>query len=251
MKSSSLIHKAAQVFMKDVRSELKTRYGIGSVALFAVTSLVVASFAVSPYALEADTQSAFLWIVLFFSAMSGLSRSFVKEEETKTALALKLSAPPLAIYFGKLLFNLVLMLGVEAIVVPMFLLFMDISLSSPLVFAASVLLGDALPCGLKHDRGGNNLEGQLQGHAVRSPFVSHMHARAHNGSEDDSIVSFGDGLLLSKSRDGRDCGVHSDNNDAVFNAVRVRLERIAAKRSHLFFGRFRWFLSICWEFGWR
>ncbi|MCK7473029.1 MAG: heme exporter protein CcmB [Rhodopseudomonas palustris] len=108
---SSLIHKAAQVFMKDVRCELKTRYGIGSVALFAVTSLVVASFAVSPYALEADTQSAFLWIVLFFSAMSGLSRSFVKEEETKTALALKLSAPPLAVYFGKLLFNLVLMLG--------------------------------------------------------------------------------------------------------------------------------------------
>jgi heme exporter protein B len=141
MKSSSLIHKAAQVFLKDVKSELKTRYGIGSVALFAVTSLVVASFAVSPYALEADTQSAFLWIVLFFSAMSGLSRSFVKEEETKTALALKLSAPPLAVYFGKLLFNLVLMLGVEVIVVPMFLLFMDISLSSPLVFASSVLLG--------------------------------------------------------------------------------------------------------------
>lgn len=141
MSSSSLAGKAIQVFMKDVRSEMHTRYGIGSVALFAVTSLVVASFAVSPYALEPDAQSAFLWVVLFFSAMSGLSRSFVKEEETRTAIALRLSAPALAVFAGKMAFNLALMIAVELIVVPMFLLFMDISLTSPGLFAASVALG--------------------------------------------------------------------------------------------------------------
>jgi len=141
MTKSSFISSAAAVFAKDVRSEMKTRYGIGSVALFAVTSLVVASFAVSPYALEADTQSAFLWIVLFFSAMSGLSRSFVKEEETRTSIALRLSAKPLAVYFGKLLFNLALMFAVELIVVPLFLVFLDISLAAPAAFVASVALG--------------------------------------------------------------------------------------------------------------
>ena len=141
MTKSSFISSAAAVFAKDVRSEMKTRYGIGSVALFAVTSLVVASFAVSPYALEADTQSAFLWIVLFFSAMSGLSRSFVKEEETRTSIALRLAARPLAVYFGKLLFNLALMFAVELIVVPLFLVFLDISLAAPAAFVASVALG--------------------------------------------------------------------------------------------------------------
>ncbi len=141
MKSSSLASKALLVFMKDVRAEARTRYGIGSIALFAVTSLVVASFAVSPYALEPDAQSAFLWVVLFFSSMSGLSRSFVKEEETRTSIALRMSAEPLAVYFGKLMFNLALMVGVEIIVVPMFLLFMDISPATPSLFFASVALG--------------------------------------------------------------------------------------------------------------
>lgn len=141
MKSSSLASKALLVFMKDVRAEARTRYGIGSIALFAVTSLVVASFAVSPYALEPDAQSAFLWVVLFFSSMSGLSRSFVKEEETRTSIALRMSAEPLAVYFGKLIFNLALMVGVEIIVVPMFLLFMDISPATPSLFFASVALG--------------------------------------------------------------------------------------------------------------
>ena len=141
MKSSSLASKALLVFMKDVRAEARTRYGIGSVALFAVTSLVVASFAVSPYALEPDAQSAFLWVVLFFSSMSGLSRSFVKEEETRTSIALRMSTEPLAVYFGKLMFNLALMVGVEIIVVPMFLLFMDISPATPSLFFASVALG--------------------------------------------------------------------------------------------------------------
>lgn len=141
MMKSSFVRSTAAVFAKDLRSELKTRYGVGSVALFAVTSLVVASFAVSPYALEADTQSAFLWIVLFFSAMSGLSRSFVKEEETRTSLALKLSAPALSVYFGKLLFNLALMFAVEIIVVPLFLIFLDIRLEAPAAFLASVAFG--------------------------------------------------------------------------------------------------------------
>ena len=141
MKPSSVASKALLVFMKDVRSEARTRYGVGSIALFAVTSLVVASFAVSPYALEPDAQSAFLWVVLFFSSMSGLSRSFVKEEETRTSVALRMSAEPLAVFFGKLMFNLALMAGVEIIVVPMFLLFMDISPATPSLFFASVALG--------------------------------------------------------------------------------------------------------------
>lgn len=143
MKSSSLAAKAFAIFAKDLRSEVRTRYGVGSVALFAVTSLVVASFAVSPYALESDAQSAFLWVVLFFSSMSGLSRSFVKEEETRTSLALKLSAPPLAVFYGKMAFNLTLMIAVELIVVPMFLLFMDVTLKSYGLFIVAIVLGTA------------------------------------------------------------------------------------------------------------
>ncbi len=78
-------------------------FPFGGIA-FSVTALAVVSFSVSPYALDPEAKAAFLWIVLFFSAMSGgLSRSFVREEETRTALALRLSASADAVYVGKLL----------------------------------------------------------------------------------------------------------------------------------------------------
>ncbi len=134
-------HEALAVLSKDLRSEYRTRYALSAVLLFAVTTLAVVSFSVSPYSLEADAQSAFLWIVLFFSAMSGLSRSFVREEEARTAMALRLAAAPEAVYLGKLLFNIVLQGAVAALVVPLFLVLMDIAPAHPGLLVWATALG--------------------------------------------------------------------------------------------------------------
>lgn len=139
--SSNLVLEAVSVLAKDITSEFRTRYALSAVLLFAVTALAVVSFSVSPYSLEADAQSAFLWTVLFFSAMTGLSRSFVREEEARTALALRLAAAPEAVYLGKLLFNVALQAAVSAVVVPLFVLLMDISVPSPGLLAASAAMG--------------------------------------------------------------------------------------------------------------
>ncbi len=139
--SSNLALEAVSVLAKDVTSEFRTRYALSAVLLFAVTALAVVSFSVSPYSLEPDAQSAFLWTVLFFSAMTGLSRSFVREEEARTALALRLAAAPEAVYLGKLLFNVALQAAVALVVVPLFLLLMDISAPSPGLLVASAAMG--------------------------------------------------------------------------------------------------------------
>lgn len=139
--SSNWVRESLAVLRKDLRSELRTRYSLSAVLLFAVTAMAVVSFSVSPYSLDSEAKAAFLWIVLFFSAMSGLSRSFVREEETKTALALRLSASADAVYGGKLLFNIVLQSTVAAIVVPLFLLLMDTRPANPALLAAATALG--------------------------------------------------------------------------------------------------------------
>lgn len=139
--SSSWVSESLAVFFKDLRSEFRTRYSVSAVLLFAVTALAVVSFSVSPYSLDPEAKAAFLWIVLFFSAMSGLSRSFVREEEARTALALRLSASADAVYGGKLLFNIVLQSVVVAIVVPLFLLLMDTRPANSGLFTAAIALG--------------------------------------------------------------------------------------------------------------
>jgi ABC-type transport system involved in cytochrome c biogenesis permease component len=56
--------------------------------------------------------------------LAGLDRSFVKEEESHTAPLLRLAASPLAVWLGKLLFNLLLIYLLLAILVPLFCILM-------------------------------------------------------------------------------------------------------------------------------
>ena len=77
------------VLAKDARSEYRSRAALNAILLFALTTLAVVSFQISAQGLapgvKARLLASLLWIVLFFSAMSGLPRVFVKEEDSRTA----------------------------------------------------------------------------------------------------------------------------------------------------------------------
>lgn len=130
------------ICVKDLRAEFRTRYALSAVGLFGITTLTVVSLALGPFGLEPELQVALLWIVLFFAAMAGLSRVFVHEEETRTAASLRLAAAPGAVYLGKFLFNLVLLLLLELLVVPLFVGIMGLSMADPGLFLLVLALGD-------------------------------------------------------------------------------------------------------------
>lgn len=100
--------KAYSLFRKDWQSELRTRYAINALAMFILVTISVILFSIGTEKISEYLTGGLLWVVIFFSAMSGLSRAFVSEEERGTTLTLQLIASPSTIFFGKLLFNLVL-----------------------------------------------------------------------------------------------------------------------------------------------
>jgi heme exporter protein B len=134
----SIAREAWAVFVKDVRSELRTRAALTTLLLFSAVVLLIVAFTVDTRALplthianriapgttltRAQILSALLWIVLFFSGVAALPRTFAKEEEARTAVALSLAARPAAVFWGKLGFNAALMLVVTALVLPQFLI---------------------------------------------------------------------------------------------------------------------------------
>jgi len=121
--------EAVAIFLKDFRSELRTKVAVNSIVLFAVITLALVSYSIGPYRIPPAEKpaifSALLMIILFFASMTGLSRVFVKEEESRTADTLRLAADPHAVFLGKLLLNLVTMAGVTAVVVPLFSILME------------------------------------------------------------------------------------------------------------------------------
>jgi heme exporter protein B len=120
-RSSGYVTDVWAVFAKEIQSELRTRYALNAMLLFAVTSVVVVGFSTAKAAPDGFTVGALFWIVLYFSAMSALAHVFVKEEDTQTGLALRLAARPSAVYFGKLLFNTVLLAALAGLVTPLFI----------------------------------------------------------------------------------------------------------------------------------
>jgi heme exporter protein B len=130
----SLLRESLTVLRKELISELRSRVAISSVGLFALTTLVAVAYQIGPYRIHEQDRphlhAALLWIILFFAASSGLPRVFVKEEDAHTAKTLRLAARPGAVFAGKLLFNLLLLLGLEAFLVPLFGVFMSFAVAN-------------------------------------------------------------------------------------------------------------------------
>lgn len=128
-------------FLKDFKLEFRTRYALNSILMFAVITLAAVSFAVGPEGLDKKLGASFFWIVIFFSSMTGLSHIFVREIENKTELALKLYVQPTLIFWSKFLFNFVLLIALEIIIIPLFFIWLQVEVQFILFFLSSTLVG--------------------------------------------------------------------------------------------------------------
>lgn len=144
-RASTWTAEAATVFLKDWRCEFRTRYALNTLGLFAITTLVTVSFGLGPLGTsrsEAETVlPVLLWIILLFATTAGLPRLFVQEEETHTAIALRLAATPSALFCGKLLYGLTLVIALEGLVTPLYLVMVQLPLASPGGLALVLLVG--------------------------------------------------------------------------------------------------------------
>ncbi len=130
------------VLWKDLRIELRTKDAFTSMAVFAVLALLIMNFA---FELRVPDKSmvvpGVLWVAVAFSGVLGLGRAFVNEKD-KGSLAGLMLAPVdrSAIYFGKMLANLIFILVVEVFILPLIVLFFNVPLiSAPLLLI--LLLG--------------------------------------------------------------------------------------------------------------
>jgi heme exporter protein B len=114
------------VIRKDFMDEFRTRHALTSLLMFSVVTLSVVSFSVGAYVPDSAVHAALLWVIIFFTAMSGLGRSFIKEEEKQTAVLLRLAASSDVVFLGKLCFNSVIMLLVSGLVFLLYIVLMNV-----------------------------------------------------------------------------------------------------------------------------
>ena len=116
----SLVTAAWLIARKDMVVELRTRTALLAALALSLLSIVIFNFAWDPTAVAAlDLAPGLLWVIFTFSGLLGLHRAF-GVEQTDRAMDALLGAPipRTAIYAGKALGNLALVLLVQLVSIP-------------------------------------------------------------------------------------------------------------------------------------
>jgi heme exporter protein B len=119
---------------KDIRAELRSRTALLSAVVFAALVLVIFNFARDPTAVATvDLAPSVLWVTFALAAMVALNRAFTVERENGALDGLLLAPVPRgAVFLGKLVANLAFVGTVEAIALPLFVLFFNVDLGHAL-----------------------------------------------------------------------------------------------------------------------
>lgn len=129
------------VLEKDLRIELRSKYGLNTVLAFVAASMTIILFTLGAHELPVQAQSGLVWIIVLFATLSTISRTFVAETEHRTLDVLRLNGEPVPVYLGKLIFNFCFALTVTLVTLLAYLLLLDLSPANPGLLALIVLLG--------------------------------------------------------------------------------------------------------------
>ncbi len=122
------------IIAKDAMVEWRTKTAFLSAMVFAILVLSILFFARDPTAVSSlDVAPGALWVTFTFAAMVGLNRAFLLERENGAMDGMLLTPiPRTAIFVGKMGGNLLFVALVEAISIPLFILFYNVSLAGRL-----------------------------------------------------------------------------------------------------------------------
>jgi heme exporter protein B len=138
----STIRLALVLAAKDVRVELASRTALATAITFAILVLVIFNFARDPAEVRLEVLApSVLWVTSAFAGVVALNRSFAMEREHGAMEGLLLAPMSRsAVYLGKYLANLAFVLTVNAVLLPLFILFFNVSLTAALGWVALLLV---------------------------------------------------------------------------------------------------------------
>ena len=124
----TFFRQAFTIMVKDLRAELRSKEAINASFAFALVILVLFSFAFDPdQEMIRNISGGLLWIVFAFAGTLVLNRSFVRELPNDCLDAM-IAAPisRAAMFLGKSLANLVIVMAVELVSMPVFGVFYNV-----------------------------------------------------------------------------------------------------------------------------
>jgi len=139
--AAGFLRAVASITWKDIAAEFRSRELFSAMLVFALLVILIFNFAIElTPKLRATITPGVLWVTFAFAGTLGLNRSMAVEKDRGCLDGLLLApVDRSAIYFGKMLSNLVFMLVVEAIVLPVYSILYNTNLFIPGLLLVTLL----------------------------------------------------------------------------------------------------------------
>lgn len=134
----TLWHEIRYLIGKELRLEWRNRYALNGILLYVL--LMVFIVFLSFQQVEPKVWNALLWIILLFTAVNGIAKSFLGESRARDLYYYSLASPQ-AIILSKILYSTLLMLAIAAVAVAAYAYILGFPVLNPLPYFATLLLG--------------------------------------------------------------------------------------------------------------
>ena len=139
--NSSWSREIRAVFMKEWQAESRGLSGFTTTALLCLVSVVTVTNITWTTSINPMVGAGLFWMILVFSASVSLTRTFIQEEESRTADFWRLMARPEAVYWGKALFNIAQMIIATTMMSIAFIVMVKVHVDIPWLFALTAFGG--------------------------------------------------------------------------------------------------------------
>lgn len=137
---AAMLRKSWILARKDLRVELRAKEVLGTMASFSLLAVIIFGLAFDLVPRVDLLVPGVLWSILLFAGVLGLHRSFGAEVDRGSIAALLLAPMDRsALYFGKVLANLIFMLVSQTLVLPVILIIFDVNLFRLWILVGMVL----------------------------------------------------------------------------------------------------------------
>ena len=127
---------------KEIRLEWRQRYALNGMILYIVSTVFVCyiSFALKTKGMEPITWKTLLWIILLFTAVNSITKSFTQERAGRQLYYYTLASPQ-GIIISKIIYNIVLLLALSLIGLFIYIVFLGNPVQNLLMYLTAVVLG--------------------------------------------------------------------------------------------------------------
>lgn len=139
---NAFFQNSVEIFKKELKSEFRTKYVLNSLLMFVLICVSVIRFAAGDEKIDNEILTGLFWVTIFFASVSSLARTFIKEQDKETSIALKLTSIVDSVYSGKLIFNLILSYVTGLISLILFVLIMNYEIKNFPGFMLFFFLGN-------------------------------------------------------------------------------------------------------------